>query len=445
MTSKRALEELVDELVLEIGFKVSDNNFTKNLINYLNSKRQLGSNNLNGGISLVSEETFKATQNRSNEDFQNYYSAIESKIGKSWNEVTYDELRSSNENSIIASMLNIQAAFEDDKLLPGMAYYEQCAFYLKLIENEQFFGNREKEKCETQWPITGYFIGRDFSDITDSFKTFVIPMPQLSEENSDFGIKIKLDPAEGTWVGFGDNCKYSTVYKKANREIMAIYSLEDENGNFQQPTEKRKMNICIRLEHLDSEETFSELFFSEYDLLPAEGEYDGPQFKSFLPRARESIGAEEALNIKESYEAVKDELSMIEGAIKIDSKYEVSDWGYLANNDEQIFGENRGLTVMATWSLAGGLLGFILVIIIICVVYRCCKRSEDDPMKLPSGTRNSYAAGYSKPYESNPQDTLPPPPEGWMRRSIRNLSKIVQKTPPTQRKLPAGYNMNDFA
>ena len=77
MTSKRALEELVDELVLEIGFKVSDNNFTKNLINYLNSKRQLGSNNLNGGISLVSEETFKATQNRSNEDFQNYYSAIE--------------------------------------------------------------------------------------------------------------------------------------------------------------------------------------------------------------------------------------------------------------------------------------------------------------------------------------------------------------------------------
>ena len=77
MTSKRALEELVDELVLEIGFKVSDNNFTKNLINYLNSKRQLGSKNLNGGISLVSEEMFKATQNRNSEDFQNYYDAIE--------------------------------------------------------------------------------------------------------------------------------------------------------------------------------------------------------------------------------------------------------------------------------------------------------------------------------------------------------------------------------
>ena len=76
MTSKRALEELVDELVLEIGFKVSDNNFTKNLINYLNSKRQLGSKNLNGGISLVSEEMFKATQNRNNEDFQTYYGAI---------------------------------------------------------------------------------------------------------------------------------------------------------------------------------------------------------------------------------------------------------------------------------------------------------------------------------------------------------------------------------
>ena len=76
MTSKRALEELVDELVLEIGFKVSDNNFTKNLINYLNSKRQLGSKNLNGGISLVSEEMFTATQNRYNEDFQNYYGAI---------------------------------------------------------------------------------------------------------------------------------------------------------------------------------------------------------------------------------------------------------------------------------------------------------------------------------------------------------------------------------
>jgi len=437
-----SLEDLVDDLVLKIDFKVSDNNFTKNLIKYLISKRQ-NLQNLNGGISVVSKEMFKATQNRNSEDFQNYYDNIESEIGKSWNEVTYDELGGSKTAAIIASMLNIQVAFDDDKLLPGMAFDEQCTFYLKLIENEQYFGNREKENCEAQWPITG-----NFSDATKSFKTFAIPLPLLSEENSYFGVTIKLDPAEGTWVGFGDNCKYSTVYKKANREIMAIYSLEDDNGNFQQPTEKRKMNLCIRLEHSDPEETSSKLWLTEYDLLPAEESWDdyGPQFKSFLPRARESIGSKEALNIKDSYEEVKDELSKIEGAIKIDAKYEISDWGELSNNEEKIFGENRGLTVMAAWLWpVGGLLGITLLVVIIYIVYRCCKRSENDPMKLPSGTRNSYAAGNSKSPEPNPQDTLPPPPEGWMRRSIRNLSKIVQKTPPTQRKLPAGYNMNDFA
>ena len=124
-------------------------------------------------------------------------------------------------------MLNIQAAFEDDKLLPGMAYDEQCTFYLKLIENEPFFGQKEEVSCRDNWPVTGNSFGRDFYDVTDSFKTFAIPMPLLSEENSNFGIKIRLDPAEGTWVGFGDSCKYSTVYKKADREIMAIYSLED--------------------------------------------------------------------------------------------------------------------------------------------------------------------------------------------------------------------------
>ena len=71
-----SLEDLVDDLVLKIDFKVSDNNFTKNLIQYLISKRQ-NLKNLNGGISVVSEEMFKATQNRNNEDFQNYYDAIE--------------------------------------------------------------------------------------------------------------------------------------------------------------------------------------------------------------------------------------------------------------------------------------------------------------------------------------------------------------------------------
>ena len=76
MSSLRALEDLVDDLVLKIDFKVSDNNFTKNLIKYLISKRQ-NLQNLNGGISVVSEEMFKATQNRNSEDFQNYYDTIE--------------------------------------------------------------------------------------------------------------------------------------------------------------------------------------------------------------------------------------------------------------------------------------------------------------------------------------------------------------------------------
>ena len=76
MTTKTDLEALVDYLIQKIGFKVSDNNFTKNLIHYLNSKRELGSKNLNGGISLVSEDMFKATQNRNDENFRNYYDAI---------------------------------------------------------------------------------------------------------------------------------------------------------------------------------------------------------------------------------------------------------------------------------------------------------------------------------------------------------------------------------
>ena len=46
----------------------------------------------------------------------NYFGFIwnyfRSEIGKSWNEVTYDELGKSNEISIIASLLNIQTAFE---------------------------------------------------------------------------------------------------------------------------------------------------------------------------------------------------------------------------------------------------------------------------------------------------------------------------------------------
>ena len=76
MSILRALEDLVDDLALKIDFKVSDNNFTKNLIKYLISKRQ-NLQNLNGGISVVSEEMFKATQNRNSEDFQNYYDTIE--------------------------------------------------------------------------------------------------------------------------------------------------------------------------------------------------------------------------------------------------------------------------------------------------------------------------------------------------------------------------------
>ena len=77
MTLKADLEALVDNLVQKIGFKVSDNNFTKNLIHYLNSKDELASKNKNGGVSLVSEEMFQATQNRNDTTFQNYYAAIE--------------------------------------------------------------------------------------------------------------------------------------------------------------------------------------------------------------------------------------------------------------------------------------------------------------------------------------------------------------------------------
>ena len=77
MVRKADLETLVDELIRKIGFKVSDNNFTKNLIYYLNSKHELGSNNLNGGISLVSNEMFQATKNRKGEDFGKYYTSIE--------------------------------------------------------------------------------------------------------------------------------------------------------------------------------------------------------------------------------------------------------------------------------------------------------------------------------------------------------------------------------
>ena len=78
MVRKADLEALVDELIQTIGFKISDNNFTKNLIHYLNTKHELGSNNLNGGISLVSKEMFQATQNREkkDEDFGEYYAAI---------------------------------------------------------------------------------------------------------------------------------------------------------------------------------------------------------------------------------------------------------------------------------------------------------------------------------------------------------------------------------
>ena len=328
--------------------------------------------------------------------------------------MTYDELGTSNELAIIASMLNIQVAFDENKLLPGMAYDEQCTFYLKLIENEQFFGQAEEDNCLNNWPTTG-ISAKDFYDDTSSMKIFVIPLPVLSEENSFFGIKIKLDPAEGTWVGIGDDCKYSTAYRKANREIMVTYRLEDDDGNFQQPTHKQKMNICLRSfwdsefnANWDPTEQFTRLNLSGYDLLPEEPgwEDDGPQFKSFNPRSRQPISDGEASNIKESYEAVKSDL-MIEDAIKINSNYEISDWGSLRNNDEQDFGVNLGkwrsvnggLTVMATWSLVGGLVGFIVLVLFIVLVYRCCKKSENDPMSLPSGTRNSYAAGNTKSSE----------------------------------------------
>ena len=332
-----------------------------------------------------------------------YYRSI---LNKSWNDVAYDELGSGNENryemAIIASMLNIQAAFDENKLLPGMAYDEQCTFYLKLIENEPFFGQAEEENCLDNWPTTGIY-AQNFYDDTSSMKIFVIPLPVLSEENSFFGIKIKLDPAEGTWVGIGKDCKSSTVYRKANREIMAVYHLEDDDGNFQQPTHKQKMNICLRSfwdsennANWDPQEPFTRLNLSGYDLLPEEPDWEdeGPQFKSFNPRSRQPISDGEASNIKESYEAVKSDL-MIEDAIKINSKYEISDWGSLTNNAERDFGD-RGLTLMATWPLVVALVAFIVIVLFIVLVYRCCKKSENDPMDLPSGTRNSYAAGNTK-------------------------------------------------
>ena len=289
-------------------------------------------------------------------------------------------------------MLNVQADFDDDKLLPGMSYEEQCTFYLKLIENEPLFGAGEEENCNSEWPITGDSFGRDFYDVTNSMKLFVIPLPLLSDENQNFGIKMKLDPAEGTWVGIGEDCKYSTAYRKANREIMAIYRLEDEEGNFQPPTKKQKMNICLRLQYWDQEEKFNTLNLSGYDFLPEEPSDDWgfKSFKSSLP-----IGEKEAENIKASYERVKDDL-MIEDAIKINSNYQISDWGSLKNNDEQIFGENRGVAKMVGGLVAGG---FLIILLVIFFLYRCCKRSKNNPMNLPSGTRNSYAAGATESSE----------------------------------------------
>ena len=309
--------------------------------------------------------------------------------------MTYDELGKSNEISIIASLLNIQTAFEDDKLLPGMAWDEQCMFYLELIENEPFFGHEEELFCEEVWPVTGNSLGKDFSDITNSTKMFVIPMPPLSKEITDFGIKIRLDPTEGAWVGFGDNCNYSTVYKKANRDIRAIYHLEDEHGNFQSPNKKQQMNICIRVEHSDPERTFSKLWLRDYGFLPGSDEESMNRKNSqklkkshFRRKSMRRIAQTEALLIEENYKEVKDKLSLIEGAIKIDSKYKISDWGSLAENDEQIFGQNRFRRKIATGSIIGGSLGsLIIVIIIIFIVYRCYKRSKN---------AGNYAAGRSK-------------------------------------------------
>ena len=286
-------------------------------------------------------------------------------------------------------MLNVQAAFNDDQLLPGMAYDEQCTFYLKLIENEPLFGVDEEENCYSKWPTTGDSFGRDFYDVTNSMKIFVIPLPLLSDENQNFGIKIKLDPAESTWVGIGEDCKYSTAYRKANREIMAIYRLEDEEGNFQQPTQRRKMNICLRLEYWDQEEKFNTLNLSGYDFLPEEPSDDWgfKSFKSSLP-----IGEKEAENIKASYERVKDDL-MIEDAIKINSNYQISDWGSLKNNDEQTFSfyggdpnfgeDDSGLSKMTKWSLVGGFVAFSLLIIIAGVIFVVHRKKS----------QKSYAAG----------------------------------------------------
>ena len=289
-------------------------------------------------------------------------------------------------------MLNVQAAFDDDQLLPGMAYDEQCTFYLKLIENEPLFGVDEEENCNSKWPTTGDSFGRDFYDVTNSMKIFVIPLPLLSDENQNFGIKIKLDPAESTWVGIGEDCKYSTAYRKANREIMAIYHLEDEEGNFQQPTQRRKMNICFRLEYWDQEEKFNTLNLSGYDFLPEEPSNDWG-LKSF--RSSQPIGEEEAENIKASYERVKYNL-MIEDAIKINSNYQISDWGSLKNNDEQIFGENRGVAETVGELVAGG---FLIILLVFIILYRFCKKSKNDPMNLSSGTRNTYAAGATRSSE----------------------------------------------
>ena len=305
--------------------------------------------------------------------------------------MTYADLVSSDKESIIASMLNVQAAFDDDQLLPGMAYDEQCTFYLKLIENEPLFGVDEEENCYSKWPTTGDSFGRDFYDVTNSMKIFVIPLPLLSDENQNFGIKIKLDPAEGTWVGIGEDCKYSTAYRKANREIMAIYRLEDEEGNFQQPTQRRKMNICFRLEYWDQEEKFNTLNLSGYDFLPEEPSNDWG-LKSF--RSSQPIGEEEAENIKASYERVKYDL-MIEDAIKINSNYQISDWGSLKNNDEQIFGENRGVAKTVGELVAGG----FLIILVFIILYRFCKKSKNDRMNLSSGTQNTYAAGATRSSE----------------------------------------------
>ena len=304
-------------------------------------------------------------------------------------------------------MLNVQADFDDDKLLPGMSYEEQCTFYLKLIENEPLFGAGEEENCNSEWPITGDSFGRDFYDVTNSMKLFVIPLPLLSDDNQNFGIKIKLDPAENIWVAIGQDCKYSKAYRKANREIMAIYRLEDDEGNFQPPKERRKMNICLRLQYSDNENKVNTLNITGYEFLPEEPSYEEPQDdsssssddKSFRPRptpgepsSGEPIDEAEANNIKDLYEGVKNDL-MIEDAIKINSNYQISDWGSLKNNDEQTFSfyggdpnfgeDDSGLSKMTKWSLVGGFVAFSLLIIIAGVIFVVHRKKS----------QKSYAAG----------------------------------------------------